>query len=222
VRNTLERRRSSWIIEITNLDHLRRLGEWRRVIDFAGRDSDQFSDRGRYWRRPRPCIFGATTEADDGLPARADAPEWYFVPCRAIDVEALIRDHNQIWAEALVRYGARPGALVPGPPDMIGEMVPRDNGGIGGIQDEVAVLRRYLGERCEIAASSMITKDALCADYNRWRRVCGLPPINKLWLGRRLKRACPGLHDYRPDLRPSEERRQHYYRGLRVISGGRT
>jgi predicted P-loop ATPase len=40
----LERRRSSWIIEVTDLDQLRRPGQWRGVIDFAARDGDELLD----------------------------------------------------------------------------------------------------------------------------------------------------------------------------------
>jgi predicted P-loop ATPase len=215
-RNPLpERQRSAWIIEITGLDQLRRLGEWRGVVEFAAREADEFLDRGRRQRRLRPCVFGASTEREDGLPEHADARSWYFVHCSAIDVDALIRDRDQFWTEALVRYGAR---TIPEISNPIGKL-PRI--GIGAMRDGVAILRQYLSERCEGDRAAMIAKDTLLADYNEWRSTCGLAPLTKHWLGRHLKRAAPELHDYRPEKRPFEDRRQHYYRGLRVISGRR-
>lgn len=207
-----ERLRSSWIIEITGLEQLRRR-EWRHVIDFVARDSDEFVCRGRHHRRPRPFMLAAAIELQDCPPALADAREWYFVRCSAIDVEALLRDRDQFWAEILVRYGSSAPAL-----EM--PLAPRDIG-VWGMRDEAAVLQQYLRERCEASPASLIEKNELCENYNQWRRVWGLAPVDKRWLGRDLKRAFPKLHHYRPDKRPFEDHRRQYYRGLKLISGGR-
>ncbi len=212
VKGVPERLRSSWIIEITGLEHLRRR-EWRGVIDFAARDSDEFIYRGRRHRRPRPFVLAAATEFQDFPPELADAPEWCFVRCGAIDIEALLRDRDQFWAETLVRYRTCDPALQ----DF---SAPRGLG-VWGMQDEVAVLQRYLRECCEASPASLIEKNELCENYNRWRRAWGLAPIDKRWLGRDLKRAFPKLHHYRPDRRPFENHRRQYYRGLKLIPGGR-
>jgi len=207
-----ERLRSSWIIEITGLEQLRRR-EWRGVIDFAARDSDELLYRGRRCRRSRPFVLAAATELQDWPRELADAREWCFVRCGSIDVAALVRDRNQFWAETLVRYGARAPALE-------ARLAPRDIG-VWGLRDEAAVLQRYLRECCEASPASLIEKNELCEKYNRWRRAWGLAPVDKRWLGRDLKRAFPKLHHYRPDKRPFEDHRRQYYRGLKLIPRGR-
>jgi putative DNA primase/helicase len=214
LRGVPERLRSSWIIEITGLEQLRRR-EWRGVINFAARDSDEFLYRGRRHRRPRPFVVVAATELQDFPPELADAREWCFVRCGAIDVEGLVRDLDQFWAELLVRYGART-------PDLEAPLALRRDIGVWGMRDEAAVLRRYLRECCEASPASLVEKNELCENYNRWRRAWGLAPVDKRWLGRDLKRAFPKLHHYRPEKRPFEDHRRQYYRDLKLISGERS
>ena len=205
LRRVPERLRSSWIIEITGLEQLQRR-EWRGVINFAARDNDEFVNRGRRHRRPRPFVLAAATELQDFPPELAVTRELCFVRCGAIDVEALVRDRDQFWAETLVRYGARV-------PDLEAPLAPRDTG-VWEMRDEAAVLQRYLRECCEAAPASLIEKNELCESYNQWRRALGLAPVDKRWLGRDLKRTFPKLHHYRPEKRPFEDTSQA------ALSGG--
>jgi hypothetical protein len=220
--------RSSWIIEITGLDQLRRRSEWRGVTDFAAWDSDPSVGRGPNRRRPRPCVFGATTESEDGLPKKAAAPrDWYFVRCGTIDVEALIRDRDQFWAEGLVRHQMRARAL----PSSITEMpraAPRIErraerradaplgvlgSGLRGV--EVVELQHYLGERVELGPSYKIEKAGLLADYNAWRQAHGLQDIAPTMLGRAIRRAGIEVAEYRPQTHDGRRSRR-YYRGLKL------
>ena len=51
--------------------------------------------------------FGVTTERLGWPPELASIPDWHFVRCGTIDLDALARDHDQFWAKVLVRYEAR-------------------------------------------------------------------------------------------------------------------
>ena len=94
-------------------------------------------------------------------------------------------------------------------------------GQFGEEADAVATLQHYLAERCEVGFTSLVEKDELHQDYNRWRTAYGLHPVEKTVFGKNLKKAFPKLGLYRPDKRPLEHHRRQFYRGLRVIHGGR-
>jgi predicted P-loop ATPase len=98
----------AWIIELDELDAVTRVGEWTSVISFVSRPTDRFrfSYGDRVIRYPRQCVFGATTERDNWIPNLAGKRRWWPVRCTNIDRDALNNLANQLWAEALVRYGA--------------------------------------------------------------------------------------------------------------------
>jgi putative DNA primase/helicase len=95
-----------WIMELDELDAVRRASDWTSVVSFVSRGTDRF--RFSYGRRvlpyPRQCIFGGTTERDTWQPELVGIRRWWPVKCSAIDLDALARDRDQLWAEALLLY----------------------------------------------------------------------------------------------------------------------
>jgi putative DNA primase/helicase len=97
-----------WIMELDELDAVRRASDWTGVISFVSRGTDRF--RFSYGRRvqtwPRQCVFGGTTERDTWQPELIGIRRWWPVKCSKIDRDALAHDRDQLWAEALLRYAA--------------------------------------------------------------------------------------------------------------------
>lgn len=93
---------ASWIIEVAELDALSR-AEVVRVKAYLTRKVDKF--RPPYGRRlieaPRQCIFVGTTNQDDYLRDETGGRRFWPVKAESIDLEALARDRDQLWAEAV-------------------------------------------------------------------------------------------------------------------------
>lgn len=93
--------RGVWIYEIADLAGMRR-ADVEKVKAFASRTHDRA--RPAYGRRridaPRRCIFFATTNEDEYLQSQTGNRRFWPLKVRNIDVEALRRDRDQLWAEA--------------------------------------------------------------------------------------------------------------------------
>lgn len=92
-----------WLYEIAELTGMRR-AEIEHVKAFASRTVDRA--RPAYGRfrvdRPRRTIFFATTNRDDYLQSDTGNRRFWPVATSTIDLVALARDRDQIWAEAAV------------------------------------------------------------------------------------------------------------------------
>jgi predicted P-loop ATPase len=102
--------RGRWLLEMGELDALSR-AEVSRVKRFISETADLYRDS--YGRRtektPRQCAFIGTVNPDGQGYLRDPTGNRRFWPvvCGArIDVDALARDRDQLWAEAVVRYQA--------------------------------------------------------------------------------------------------------------------
>ena len=97
--------RGVWIIELSELGALTR-GEIERQKAFISQQSERF--RLPYGSRvvqiPRQCVFVGTTNSDSWLRDESGGRRFWQVRCRQVDVPALRRDRDQIWAEALYAY----------------------------------------------------------------------------------------------------------------------
>jgi putative DNA primase/helicase len=97
-----------WIMELDELDAVRRASDWTSVVSFVSRGTDRF--RFSYGRRvqtwPRQCVFGGTTERDTWQRELVGIRRWWPVKCTSIDRDALIKDRDQLWAEALWLYAS--------------------------------------------------------------------------------------------------------------------
>jgi predicted P-loop ATPase len=94
-----------WGVEIAELSAMTR-GEIERVKAFVSRTVDRF--RPAYGRRvievPRQCVLIGTTNADEYLKDESGGRRFLPIRCGRIDLDAIERDRDQIWAEAAVLY----------------------------------------------------------------------------------------------------------------------
>jgi len=99
--------RGVWIIELSELDSLSH-SEVARIKAFMSRTTDRF--RPPYGMRlvesPRQCVFAGTVNHSTYLRDETGGRRFWPIACGRIDVEALARDRDQLWAEAKVRFDA--------------------------------------------------------------------------------------------------------------------
>lgn len=101
--------RGKWIIEVGELEAMRR--EVDAIKAFITRQVETY--RPAYAREevtePRRCVFAGTTNKDDWQRDETGGRRFWPVKVGAIDVQAIERDRDQLWAEAvaLFRQGER-------------------------------------------------------------------------------------------------------------------
>ena len=99
--------RGKWIVELAEVAALKR-GEIERVKAFITRNIDHY--RPSYGRRsmdfPRQCVFAGTTNADAYLADETGNRRFWPVKVTGLRLEELMRDRDQLWAEAVARFRA--------------------------------------------------------------------------------------------------------------------
>jgi len=99
--------RGVWIIELSELDNLSH-SEVARIKAFMSRTTGRF--RPPYGIRlvesPRQCVFAGTVNHITYLRDETGGRRFWPITCGRIDVEALVRDRDQLWAEAKARFDA--------------------------------------------------------------------------------------------------------------------
>jgi predicted P-loop ATPase len=99
--------RGVWIVEISELDSLVR-SEIASIKAFMSRSADRFRPPfGKHVVEcPRQCVFAGTVNHTEYLRDETGARRFWPVLCGSIDIEALARDRDQLWAEARHRYSS--------------------------------------------------------------------------------------------------------------------
>jgi predicted P-loop ATPase len=96
-----------WIVEVAEMSAFRR-AEQESIKAFMSRNTDDF--RPPYGMRnkkfPRQTVFVGTTNSDQYMSDDTGARRLWPVRCGKIDLDALKRDRDQIWAEVMTRHHA--------------------------------------------------------------------------------------------------------------------
>lgn len=95
----------AWIHEFAELDAIGK-AEASRVKSFITRSTDRFRPP---WGRhvvelPRQCVFAGTVNHDDYLKDETGGRRFLPVRISQLNLPALTRDVEQLWAEAVIRY----------------------------------------------------------------------------------------------------------------------
>lgn len=104
-KDTFQQMQGMWGIELAELDAFNK-AENTRAKQFFGSQVDRY--RPSYGRMvqefPRQCVFVGTTNQDRYLKDSTGNRRYWPVECHKIDQEAIKRDRDQLWAEALHLY----------------------------------------------------------------------------------------------------------------------
>lgn len=109
-KDAAQQMRGIWVVEFAELDAISR-AEVSRIKAFLTRTTDRY--RPPYERYvvtvPRQCIFAGSVNPETYLRDETGNRRFWPVRCGSIDVHALGRDRDHLWAEAAARY--REGAI---------------------------------------------------------------------------------------------------------------
>ena len=104
-KDAFQQMRDVWVYEMAELDAFNK-AESNRAKAFFSAQEDNY--RPSYARRnikvPRQCVIGGTTNQDYYLKDVTGNRRYWPVKCHDIDLQALRKDRDQLWAEAYHRY----------------------------------------------------------------------------------------------------------------------
>jgi predicted P-loop ATPase len=158
--------RGVWGIEVSELDAMSRM-EVSRIKSFITRTTDRFRPPygSRIIESPRSCVFWGTTNSDGYLKDETGGRRFWPVKIGKINVDLLRQMRDQLWAEAVVLYGARvPWWLTKTEAQAEAERHQRDRY-VGDPWDEL--ISSYLDIGSEVTIAEVLT-NAIHLDKARW------------------------------------------------------
>lgn len=173
-RHGYEALRGKWIYVIDELDSVYRSAHTKTLNVITATEDNYLRPYGRsYQRFPRRCVFAGTTERTDWVRESTGIRRWWPVRVAGqVDREAIVRDRDQLWAEAVERYRAGE-AWYANTPELVaicreqqGQRV-EETEAADALQDEIqSWLSRQTVQRVKI--SQVLT--GLGIDVSRWDR----------------------------------------------------
>jgi len=101
--------RRVWIYEIPEFASIKAARDIERVKAFLTSQVDHY--RPSYARRskdfPRQCVFAGSTNESEYLLDRTGSRRFWPFACGRIDIAAIERDRDQLWAEAVTRFQSK-------------------------------------------------------------------------------------------------------------------
>lgn len=99
--------RKKWIVEFSELAALKG-GDVERVKQFVSTRVDNYRQKyGRYFEDyPRQCVLVGSTNAKHYLKDETGARRFWPMRVTLVDLEALVADREQLWAEAVAAFEA--------------------------------------------------------------------------------------------------------------------
>lgn len=160
--------RGIWLLEMAELDALGRT-EVARVKAFLTIREDRYRPSHGHRARgfPRELVFAGTCNRSDYLRDETGGRRFWPVTCGTIDLEALTRDRDQLWAEAAAQYAAGlPWWLT----DPEAERQAREEQGARYQADAwEEPIGRYLVGQSRVTVAEVL-RSALALDASRWGR----------------------------------------------------
>jgi putative DNA primase/helicase len=210
-----------WIIEMAELEGMNK-AETSETKKFLTQHIDLF--RPPYGRKlvnyPRRCVFAGTVNLDAYLKDDSGNRRFWPVRVTAIDADALRRDVDQLWAEAVTLYKAgTPWWVLPEERHLFVEQQ-EQRFAVDAWEDLVMDFLDGRGEFMESAAGGMLKRvtvtdvlgKALKLDKSRWDRQAQLRVVGVLrrhgWIRKRETKASRQWYYARPEVRDTVAHRK--------------
>lgn len=191
--------RGAWIIEVSELDAMSR-GEISKIKAFISRTTDRFRPPygARVIESPRSCVFWGTTNAEGYLKDETGGRRFWPVTVGEIDIDALGRDRDQLWAEARVLFDAGAAWWITNP--RVLAIAQQQQGDRYASDPWDADISAYCSGEGEVTIARIL-RDALGIEKSRWGQ-----------LEQNRVARCLQSMGYRRHQRRSGDRREWVYR----------
>ena len=170
--------RGAWIVELSELESLSRttLGATKA---FLSRREDRY--RPPYGTHPqtfrRACVFAGTTNSDEYLIDPTGARRFLPVKCGLINKEALERDRDQLWAQAVAIYKSSDNQWWLD--KSMNKIVSAEQAKRFTQHPWLGPITEYIGKRNEITVEAILTH-CLKIERGQWKRDVQMDVVNCL------------------------------------------
>jgi predicted P-loop ATPase len=158
-----------WCIELSELDAYSR-AETGRIKAWTSRNVDRFRPPygSRVIESPRACVFVGTTNGDSYLKDETGNRRFWPVRATRIDIQALAKDRDQLWAEARRLYSAGAAwwllnreAVDQAKQEQLARLIDDPWDGL---------ISAYVAPLTDVSIADVLA-EAICLDRSRWGQV---------------------------------------------------